>query len=121
MTIQWFNDRAIDYVLKVIEPDLELRKARRARCIAHLINLTARAFLFGSSVEAFEEDAPVPDVCQLSEEQAAQERWRKKGSIGKLYNITSYIRLSVRRKEAFAKIESKNRAVKGKSKWRVGG
>jgi hypothetical protein len=33
------------------------RKARRLRCLGHVINLAAKAFLFGAEFEQFEKDA----------------------------------------------------------------
>jgi hypothetical protein len=51
-------------------------RLRRGRCIGHIINLAAKALLFGSSDDAFEK----------------QLFWLKKGHVGKLYNLVVDVR-----------------------------
>lgn len=50
------NNTAIKYVLLVLNPSYKDLNTRRSRCIAHIINLTTKAFLFGSNARAFEHD-----------------------------------------------------------------
>jgi hypothetical protein len=97
------NDTAIRSILAQIRPELALAP-RRARCLGHIINLAAKAFLFGSDTEAFEQvveqvtdDTPF-DSKTMKDAQAA---WRKKGAIGKFHNVVSFIRSSPQRREAF--------------------
>lgn len=92
------NDTAIRSILAQIRPDLD-HVSRRARCLGHIINLAAKAFLFGSDTEAFEsivkqvtDDTPF-DSKTMKEAQAA---WRKKGAIGRFHNLTVFIRSSPR-------------------------
>ena len=47
------NDTAIRSILAQIRPELALTP-RRARCLGYIINLVAKAFLFGSDTKAFE-------------------------------------------------------------------
>lgn len=50
------NDVAIPSVLRQLRPDLKDFDSRRSRCIRHVINLAAKAFIFGQDVKAFEAD-----------------------------------------------------------------
>jgi hypothetical protein len=98
------NDVAIQAILHQLRPELQ-PKLRRSRCLGHIINLVAKAFLFGKSVEAFElatgsinEDTAFVDPEAMKK---AQKAWREKGAIGKLHNIIVFIRSSPQRREAF--------------------
>ena len=80
---------------------------RRVRCLAHIVNLAAKAFLFGKSVEAFEQDVEAQDKSQdLTKKQLekAQDDWRKYGPVGKLHNIIKYARASDSRRAEFSGI-----------------
>jgi hypothetical protein len=55
--------------------------------IGHVINLVAYKVLFGSDIESFEhklKHAVTAEAVKLA-------AWRRKGPIGKLYNIIRYI------------------------------
>jgi hypothetical protein len=97
------NDTAIQAILTSLRPDLHVDN-RRARCVGHIINLAAKAFLFGKDVDAFEasvenvEGSPLFNAERLRQ---AQEDWRKKGAIGRFHNIVVFIRSSSQRREAF--------------------
>jgi hypothetical protein len=88
------NDTAIKAILSDIRPDLAVFP-RRARCFGHIINLAAKAFLFGTDIEAFE-----TVVDQVSDDTAwdskvikdSQVTWRKKGVVGRFHNLTIFIR-----------------------------
>ncbi|KAF5981720.1 restless-like transposase [Fusarium bulbicola] len=58
-------------------------RLRRGRCIGHIINLSAKALLFGKNADAFEQQLSGAEA--LSDTEYA--RWRKKGPVGKLHNI----------------------------------
>jgi hypothetical protein len=62
-------------------------KARRGRCFGHLLNLAAKAILFGKNVEAFEQQLSGAEALSHAE----HELWRKKGSVGKLHNLVGAI------------------------------
>ena len=47
------NDTAWKAVLSVLHPDRDL-KASCSHCLGHIINLAAKAFIFGKNVAAFE-------------------------------------------------------------------
>lgn len=100
------NDTAWTAILAVLHPDRD-PVASRSRCLGHIINLAAKAFIFGKNVDAFE--AVVDSVTDAMPWDApamrtAQDAWRKKGALGKIHNIVVYIRISPQRREAFRKI-----------------
>jgi hypothetical protein len=100
------NDVAIRSVLRQLRPDLKDFDSRRSRCIGHVINLAAKAFIFGQDVKAFEADVEgVDDSVPIESDKMkkAQQAWRLKGPIGKLHNIIVFIRSSPQRREAFKK------------------
>ncbi|WKT53885.1 Parallel beta-helix repeat [Fusarium oxysporum f. sp. vasinfectum] len=67
-------------------------RLRRGRCIGHIINLSAKAILFGKNADAFEQQLSSAEA--LSDTEYA--RWRKKGPVGKLHNIVVDVRISHR-------------------------
>ena len=100
------NDTAIAAVFSQFLPSLKDTSSRRARCLAHIINLAAKAFLYGSNPSVFEEEVRRLDLESFDEGiiREAQISWRKRGPIGKLHNIITFIRRSATRKEEFRSI-----------------
>ena len=64
--------------------------SRRVRYLGHIINLAAKAFLFGKEADAFKEESQSKK--QLDKLEAVRELWRKKGPLGKFYNTVLFIR-----------------------------
>jgi hypothetical protein len=93
------NDVAIRLILAHLRPDLKNPDSRRVRCLGHIINLVAKAFLFGKDADAFEEDSQTKK--ERSKLEAVRELWRKKGPLGKFHNTISFIRKNPQRREAF--------------------
>ena len=86
------------YDLMMQEGDIT---ARRMRCFGHILNLVAKAFLYGEDSDAFELQ---DDFYELHNQyDQALQHWRRKGPIGKLHNIVKFIRSSPQRTEAFKK------------------
>ena len=77
-------------------------KAHRIRCFGHVVNLAAKAFLFGNNAEAFEQE----HIVNVALDQQMQEReaWRKHGAVGKLHNLATFIRRTPQRIELFKRI-----------------
>lgn len=96
------NDTCVEAILTEIRPDLT-RRERRLRCVGHIINLAAQAFLYGKEEEAF--SAEVHGVARIADIKKQLELWRKKGPIGKLHNIVTFIRRSPQRREQFRSME----------------
>jgi hypothetical protein len=65
-------------------------KKRRLRCWGHVLNLVAKAFLYGVNPAAFE--AEIISTRELDLLEKELNVWRRKGPIGKLYNNVMFIR-----------------------------
>ena len=76
------------------------RTARRLRCLGHVINLAAKAFIYGKDFDAFEKD--VENVRENSELLKELDVWRKRGPVGKLHNVIVFICRSPQRRQKFA-------------------
>jgi hypothetical protein len=114
------NDVAVRHIVADLLPAIE-PQSRRSRCLGHIVNLAAKAFLFGTDVEAFEMAVNIPEVgLESSTAQKAQAEWRKKGPVGKIHNIVQYIRSSTLRREAFRRMVVGDSNIDGKSDiwWR---
>ncbi|OWT42252.1 restless-like transposase [Pochonia chlamydosporia 170] len=82
-----------DTALEAIGKKLGFNGARRrGRCFGHIVNLSAKALLFGKDTDAFEEQLSGAEA--LSE--AEYELWRQKGPVGKLHNFVVDINRSDR-------------------------
>lgn len=98
------NDTCLSCFYKRLEPTMRPGdiKARRMRCYGHVINLVARAFLFGKDADSFELESDINGMRGLAEQDL--HHWRSKGPIGKLHNIVKFIRSSPQRSEYFKRI-----------------
>ena len=85
------NNLAINIVLKHFFPSMPLkrRNARRLQCLGYVINLVAKAFLFGTEFDMFERD--IESTKEKSELLQELKLWRKRGPISRLHNIITYI------------------------------
>ena len=110
------NDTAIEAVLTELRPELST-PARRSRCLGHIINLAAKAFLFGQDTSAFERATALEDENEPLDAQVmrdAQKAWRQRGTVGKLHNVIIFIRSSPQRREAFKKVQISDSTVDSK-------
>lgn len=95
------NDTAVDHILCSLYPEMseKARKRRRLRCLAHVTNLVAKAFLLGQKAEE------VVDELLIAEHHFDLEKisrvWKKNGVLGRLQNLIRYIRLSPQRRQKF--------------------
>jgi hypothetical protein len=78
-------------------------RSRRGRCIGHVVNLAAKALLFGKSPDAFEEQLDGSSPLTIAEHQL----WREKGPVGKLHNLVVDIRNVHRLSQLFQKVQKK--------------
>ena len=70
-------------------------KEKRLRCIGHVINLIAKAYLFGQDATTFNTEfkvAGAPERRQL---------WRRRGELGKLHNLVAHVMASGKRTDLF--------------------
>jgi hypothetical protein len=97
------NDVATRTILSQLE--IDDNSSHRARCLGHIINLAAQAFILGKDCEVFSIDAEAAertvnvDSSRLSD---LQRIWRAKGPIGKFHNVVTFIRATPQRRQLFA-------------------
>ena len=114
------NDVSNDVAVGLIVKQLKLGPVwfnRRGRCFGHVINLAAKAFLFGSDTGAFEAITVLEeDEGQVNSDalKQAQDEWRRQGPVGKVHNIVAYIKRSTGRREEFKRCQTGNKRVDGK-------
>ena len=99
------NNTCVEALFNQINPFID-SVHRRLRCHGHIINLAAKAFLFGSNFDAFELEISNLELLKLEikHEKELLASWRKRGSIGKLHNIILWIRKSPQRRQAFMEL-----------------
>jgi hypothetical protein len=96
------NDTCIRAILRKHRPDIKDPDSRRVRCLGHIINLTAKAFLFGKNADAFEDST---DTARKNGHlDVLREEWRKQGPMGKLHNTVKFIRYTPQRREIFKRL-----------------
>ncbi|KAK3934195.1 ribonuclease H-like domain-containing protein, partial [Diplogelasinospora grovesii] len=103
------NDVCISTLLRHFHPDLnpqqvtDLKLVRRVRCVGHILNLVAKAFLEGNNKHFIKSLAPESQERFSAEEMSELlGEWRKGGPVGKLHFIVHFIRRSPQRRDAFA-------------------
>ncbi|KAF5482734.1 putative AC transposase [Colletotrichum fructicola] len=97
------NDTCLRAFYRSISPEMTDAdvKARRMRCYGHILNLAARAFLFGADKEVLEAESDFFRLCERYEDDL--ELWRKLGPVGRLRNIVKFVRASPQRTERYRK------------------
>ncbi len=70
-------------------------KERRLRCIGHILNLIAEAYLYGQDVKSFDKN--------FKEAGPGERRklWRRRGELGKLHNLVTHVMASGKRTDIF--------------------
>lgn len=91
------NTACMNHLSEILNMDLD---KRRIMCMGHVINLVAQECLFGSDVDAFEEE-----LLNVTAEEIELRHWRKRGPIGKLHNLIRYIGHSSNRKDLLQSIQ----------------
>ena len=101
------NDTCVSEILKELDID-DTKKRRRLRCLGHIINLSAKVFLFGINADAFEREVVNDEQINIEDENEREKeqekrlkKWRVKGPIGKLHNVIIYIRNTPQRRQEF--------------------
>jgi hypothetical protein len=73
---------------------------RRLRCFGHILNLSAKAFLWSEN-RVNVEDALLGDDSDEAAELERLQQWRTRGPLGKLYNCIRYTLKTPQRRERF--------------------
>jgi hypothetical protein len=70
-------------------------KAKRLRYMGHVLNLIAKAYLYGQDASDFE--------VQFKEQglKGRRKMWRDRGELGKLHNLVAHVMASGKRSELF--------------------
>lgn len=95
------NDVCVRELVQYLSPFIKAEH-RRLRCFGHVINLAAKAFLYGSDVESFEVETKVAKKLEMVQKEL--DLWRKKGPVGKVHNIAVHSRKTPQRRENFLSI-----------------
>jgi hypothetical protein len=72
------------------------RRRRRLRCLGHVINLAAQAFLFGKKSQETLDELDL--AYRRHDFEAMAKVWRKQGVLRRLHNIIRYIRMTPQRR-----------------------
>jgi hypothetical protein len=118
VTIRYFIlDNAPNNDITLVELSKTLKfdpKVKRLRYIRHVLNLIAKAYLFGQ--DAFDFEAKF-------KEQGLQGRrkiWRDRGELGKLHNLMAHVMASGKRIELFIALQSTENVGKAVGKrWKL--
>jgi hypothetical protein len=102
-------DAAVRHIFSTLRPDEidDNPSARRSRCLGHIVNLAAQAFLFGKDCAAFADDIARAEEATLRDQrflETEQEKWRRQGPVGKFHNIAKFIRASTQRRKEFSSV-----------------
>jgi hypothetical protein len=113
------NDTAVDCILRMLDSSMpeDARKRRQIRCLAHIINLVAKAFLLGEKAEKVADELATAERHEDDDE--ISQVWRKHGALGKLQNLIRHIRASTKRRDQFKKCESDKESWKAFNKLEV--
>jgi hypothetical protein len=104
------NDRAI----KILSSSLDIHpEYHRLRCGAHVINLVAKAVLYGTDIDALEPGereeglsgsrhiAAFEALVRSVPAEEALKTWRRKGPVDKLHNLVTHIQKTPKRRRFF--------------------
>ena len=89
-------------------------KQKRLRCLGHVINLIAGAYLFGQDKASFDRDfeAAGPEL--------RRQLWRRRGEIGKLHNLVAHVMASGKRTQLFLDLQvAANLGVAEGKQWKL--
>ena len=98
------NDTCVDLVLRKLYPEMSARqrRRRRLRCLGHVINLVAQAFLLGKQYQETLDQLEL--AYRRHDFDSIAKVWRKQGVLGRLHNIIRYIRMTPQRRAEWRKI-----------------
>ena len=86
-------------IYRKLRPDIKEPNSKRVRCLEHILNLAAKAFLFGKDADAFKKNTN--SKYNNTYIKKLRELWRKKEPIRKFHNLIIYIRVTPQRREKF--------------------
>lgn len=113
------NDTAVEHILCSLYPQMssQARKRRRLRCLLHVTNLVAKAFLLGRKAEDIADELYQAQYHADFKKMARV--WHKFGALGRLHNLIRHIRLSPQRRQEFRQCQSDRESWKEFNKLEV--
>lgn len=96
------NDTAVEVLGKLYKWPRNEHKQRRLRCMGHIINLVAQAFILGEKQELFEQALAKAERSEDGQDEAIK-LWQLCGPIGKLHYTVVFILRTPQRRQAFKK------------------
>jgi hypothetical protein len=75
-------------------------KAKRLRCMGHVLNLIAKAYLYGQDTSDFETKFKEQGL------NGCRKMWRGRGELGKLHNLVAHVMASGKRFNLFITLQS---------------
>jgi hypothetical protein len=89
-------------------------KEKRLRCMGHVINLIAEAYLFGQDESSWDDDYKVAGPADR------RKLWRRRGEVGKLHNLVAHVMASGKRTTLFLALQSQlNIGVAAGKEWKL--
>jgi hypothetical protein len=76
--------------------------SKRIRCLKHIINLIAKAFLFSKNSNNFEINSR--DKKKKADFKIVRKLWRNHETYGKFHNIVHFIRITPQKRDKWANI-----------------
>jgi hypothetical protein len=113
------NDKMIRILKKAI-PDLPPVDCIRIRCLGHVINLAASAFIYKQIDDAdllARQEQPSQGKKKDKEDVKTPSEWRKLGSVGKLYNLIKLIHASNANINSFKAITGCQMPLANATRW----
>jgi hypothetical protein len=75
---------------------------KRLRCMGHIVNLIAEAYIFGQDASSWEENFKKAGPGER------RKLWRQRGELGKLHNLVTHVVASGKRTELFQSLQLEN-------------
>src|ERR1700733_8243300 len=74
-------------------------KTKRLRCMGHILNLLAEAYVFGQDVTRFQKDY------DAARPPKRRQMWRQRREVSKLYNLVTHVMASGKRSDLFTELQ----------------
>lgn len=105
------NDTTLQELGKQMEFD-PIQK--RLRCMGHILNLIAEAYLFGQDESSWKENFTKAGAKER------RELWRQRGELGKLHNLVAHVMGSGKRSDVFTKLQiDSNIGIASGKQWKL--
>lgn len=87
---------------------------KRLRCMGHILNLIAEAYLFGQDESSWKENFNKAGIKER------RELWRQRGELGKLHNLVAHVMGSGKRTDVFTKLQiDSNVGIASGKRWKL--